>query len=49
MSLIKIASASTSLQVTSLPFTMIENGVSYPNELNVTELDHYKTPAVMLP
>lgn len=37
-----------SLLVTHLPFTMVVDSVSYPNKLNPSELQYYKTPSVNL-
>lgn len=36
------------LKVTSLPFTIINNGIKYPNHLNKGELNYYQTPEVRL-
>lgn len=35
-----------SLLVTHLPFTMIVDGETFPNQLNPSELSHYRTPEI---
>ena len=37
-----------SLQVTGLPFTMVQDGAKMPNHLNPSELQYYHTPVVEL-